>query len=637
MSEPTPSGLAALKSRLAERVAAAVRTLAPEGAELPPPELSPPPRVELGDFAIPCFPFSRALRRPPPAIAQALAEALREDDEVPPGERLVHHADAAGPYLNVTLDRKALFREATADVLAGGTAYGSNGSGGGRQVMVEFSSPNTNKPQHLGHLRNNVLGDSVARILEANGHRVVRANLVNDRGIHICKSMVAYRRWGEGRTPEAEDEKGDHFVGRYYVMFERARKEEVARELAAIREQGEEADPEKAEALADTRSGLMREARDLLRRWEAGDARVRALWQRMNAWVLDGFADTYARMGIPFDRFYYESETYQLGREVVLAALDRGVVERRGDGSVWVDLGEHDLGEKLLLRRDGTTVYITQDLGTAVLKERDHDLVRSVYVVGSEQDHHFRLLFAALKKMGFGFADHLVHLSYGMVYLPEGRMKTREGTVVDADDLVREVQVEVRDLVAERAAELEREARECATLIAEQARESAARADEIAGPVGLGALRFYLLKFNARSDMTFDPEESVSLQGDTGPYVQYTATRIPSIEEKARAAGLAEDEADLSLLGNPEEVGLAQAIGRFPTVVAEAGRTLNPSLVAGFLLEFCRTFNKFYRQHRVVGAEPRALGAARLRLCRACGQVIRNGLGLLGIEVPPRM
>lgn len=633
MSPSAPSAFAGLKARVSHRLATAARALAPEGTDLPALELSPPPRVDLGDFAVPCFPLARSLRRPPPAIAQALAEALSG----PGGDGLLARAEAAGPYLNLTLDRGALFSALVGDVLARGEEYGKDGGGAGRPVMVEFSSPNTNKPQHLGHVRNNVLGDAVSRILAANGHRVVRANLVNDRGIHICKSMLAYQRWGQGRTPESEGIKGDHFVGEYYVLFEKAHKAEVAAEAQRIRESGEQPDPALAEQLATERSATLQDARALLRRWEAGEPEVRALWQRMNAWVLEGFSETYRRMGIAFDRYYFESETYLLGRETVLSGVERGVLQRREDGSVWIDLSAEDLGEKLLLRRDGTSVYMTQDVGTALLKMRDYGLARSIYVVASEQDHHFQVLFSALRRMGYAWADHLHHLSYGMVYLPEGRMKTREGTVVDADALMTEVVDAVRDLVTSRAEEHGRDGGEGSAAVAEQARLAAEITDEIAVPVGLGALRFYLLRFNPRSDVTFNPRESVSLQGDTGPYVQYTAARIPGIEEKARAEGVDEAGADLSLLGNPEELALAAALGRYPEVVREAGEKLNPSLVASFLLELARAFNKFYKQHRVVGAESAPLAGARLGLSRACGQVLRNGLGLLGIEAPSRM
>ncbi len=633
--EPAPFGASMLRSLLEGAVARAALALAPEGVELPALVLEAPPRADLGDYAVALFPLARILKQAPPRLASLLASALLAD---PSASSLLARAEAAGPYVNLTLRRERWFGEVLTEVLGKGDSFGTSPAFAGRKAMVEFSSPNTNKPQHLGHVRNNVIGDSVSRILSACGWEVVKANLVNDRGIHICKSMVAYQHWGEGQTPESTGIKGDHFVGRYYVQFERAHKAEVAREQQNILDSGEVRDAEKATALATDRSPLLEEARKLLRLWEAGDQEVHTLWRRMNDWVLEGFAHTYATMGISFDRFYYESETYQLGRDIVLDGVSRGLCQQRADGSVWVDLTEQGLGEKLLIRRDGTTVYMTQDLGTACLKQEDYRLDRSIYVVASEQDHHFRILFATLKKLGFAWADHLHHLSYGMVYLPEGRMKTREGTVIDADVLMAEMVAQVEELVRERARETNRDEEGGPSGgVANQALEALAIAEEIARPVGLGALKFYLLRFNPRSDVTFNPAESVSLQGDTGPYVQYTATRIPAILERARATGLDEGEADLSLLGNPEEVALVGGLARYPEVVLEAGDKLNPSVIAGFLLEFSRNFNKFYKMHRVVGAESEALGRARLRLCLACGQVLRNGLNLLGMEMPARM
>jgi len=589
-----------------------VRTHAPEGAELP--ELTPkiPDREGYGDLSIPCHPLARVFRKAPQAIAADLATGLEE-------LAAVRLAEPVNGYLNVHFDPGTLFEAILGPALADPESYGHVPTPSGQRVMVEFSSPNTNKPLHLGHIRNNLLGATVSNLLEAQGHEVVRANLVNDRGIHICKSMLAYQRFGEGKTPASTGMKGDLFVGRYYVRFDQ-------------------------ESTGDD-DELMEGARDLLRRWEDGDEEVVSLWQTMNGWVYDGFDQTYDRLGIRFDRIYHESETYKLGRATVLDALERGVGERGDDGSVAIDLSGDGLDRKLLLRSDGTSLYITQDIGTAQLKQDDYGLDRSIYVVGSEQDYHFKVLFLILGKMGFDWAAGLQHLSYGMVYLPEGKMKSREGKVVDADELMEDVVQSVKRRMLTRDEELRGEAgevRECASAVAEHSEQALREMDAISEAVGMAALKFYMLKFGARKDFTFKPEESISLQGDTGPYVQFAYTRIVGILRKAGIADSAFEQppldgVDLAVLGNAEERTLAALLGRFPGEVTQAAESLNPAALCAYLLQVAQAFHRFVHDHKVLHAGDDALVSARLCLCIATAVVLRQGLALLGIEAPARM
>ena len=590
-----------------------VREQAPAGAALP--ELSPkiPDREGYGDLSIPCHPLARVFRKAPQAIATELAEGLA-------GLASIHQVEPVNGYLNLHFDPATLFGAILRPVLAAPGRYGHAPAPSGQRVMVEFSSPNTNKPLHLGHIRNNLLGATVSNLLESQGHDVVRANLVNDRGIHICKSMLAYQRFGRGETPESTGEKGDLFVGRYYVRFDR-------------------------ESRGDD-DELMEGARDLLLRWEAGDEETVALWKRMNGWVYQGFDQTYERLGIRFDRIYHESETYKLGRSTVLEALERGVGERGEDGSVAIDLSDDGLDRKLLLRSDGTSLYITQDIGTAQLKQEDYGLDRSIYVVGSEQDYHFKVLFLILGKMGFDWAAGLQHLSYGMVYLPEGKMKSREGKVVDADELMEDVVQSVRRRMLARDEELRgadgEEPRECASAVAEHSELALREMDAISEAVGMAALKFYMLKFGARKDFTFKPEESISLQGDTGPYVQFAYTRVVGILRKAGIEDSAFDrppldDADLGSLGNAEERSLATLLGRFPREIALAAESLNPAAICAHLLQVAQAFHRFVHDHKVLRAGDESLVAARLCLCIATAVVLRQGLALLGIEAPARM
>ena len=456
------------------------------------------PSYDVGDLGFACFPLAKVLRRSPKDIAERLAEAI----ELP---ALFREARAVGPYLNLFLDRSAFLAAVCAEVAEAGDAYGQ-ADGGGVRVVLEFSSPNTNKPLHLGHIRNNLLGMALARILDAAGNEVVKVNLVNDRGVHICKSMLAYQRWGEGETPESAGVKGDHLVGKYYVRFAQ--------------------EAEKDPTLED-------EAKAMLVRWEQGDAEVVALWQRMNGWVYEGFDETYRRLGVTFDKVYHESETYRYGREIVLGALDKGLCTRLADGAVEVDLTADGLDKKILLKRDGTSIYITQDFGTAVRRFEEWSPDRLYYVVGSEQIYHFNVLFTLLRRFGYAWAEQCRHISYGMVYLPEGKMKSREGTVVDADDLIDELEALSAAAVGEKHADID-------------ADELDLRKRQIA----LGALKFYLLNVNLEKDINFDPAASVSFEGDTGPYVQYSHTRICGILRKAAEQEIS--QADFGALGNDD-------------------------------------------------------------------------------------
>ncbi len=549
-----------------------------------------PPRPELGDLAFPLFPFAKLLRRSPKDVALELAAAVRERAAEGRGQ-----AEAAGPYLNVRLERPRVVAEVLEEVLAQGARYGNGWLNAGKRIIVEFSSPNTNKPLHLGHLRNDAIGMAVARILEATGAEVLRVNLINDRGIHICKSMLAYRRFGQGRTPESLSQKSDHLVGDYYVRYAQWAAEDPRAEV---------------------------EAQDLLRAWEQGEPQVRELWRTMNRWAIEGINQTYRKTGVRFDRVYRESETYLLGRAEILAGLERGVFSRDPDGSVWVDLSDQGLDRKVLLRSDGTSLYVTQDVGTAVQRHRDWPFDRQIYVVGNEQRYHFQVLFQVLGMLGHSWAADLHHLAYGMVNLPEGRMKSREGTVVDADDIV-------ADLEGLAAAEIREKQRE-------------AEIEDLAGTaeaIALGALNFYLLAPSPYKDMIFDPKESISFTGATGPYLQYTGARISSMLRKfaERAAQFREGVFRAELLTAPEEWELSKSMAAFPETVAQAARELNPALLTTHLFELARTYASYYHDHPVLHNEDPALVVSRIRLAEGVRQVLACGLSLIGVPFLERM
>jgi arginyl-tRNA synthetase len=583
-----------LKQHLRQRLEAACREVF--GAPAEGLEIGFPPDPKLGHFAAGCFPLAKRLRRSPAEIAAALAAAVAPD-------AFVERAAAAGPYINFTLSNRVFFGEAIAAILSAGERFGDSSAGAGRRVMVEYLSPNTNKPLHLGHLRNAALGIAVARLARANGHPVVTSILINDRGVHICKSMLAWARFGGGATPESEGVKGDHFVGRYYVRY-------------AVES---EKDP-----------GLEQEIQAMLRKWEEGDPETIALWKKMNGWVYAGFAETYRRFGMQFDVFYYESETYKLGKDIIAAGLEKGVFQKDERGNTVFPLPADRFGlEKggapkkvTVLRPDGTSLYITQDIGTAVLKVTEQRLDASVYVVGSEQEHHFKCLFAMLAALGYPWAARCHHLSYGMVYLPEGKMKSREGKVVDADDLIAGM--------AEMAAEEIRRRDPEGSLSPEEVRRRA----EI---IGTGAIKYYLLRVRPTQSINFDPAESISFDGFTGPYCQYAYARIYGILEKAEARGLGGEAADFALLGNSEERALLQALIQFPAELSSAVEELNPSRVAVHVFNTAKAFNQFYNKHPVLQAESAALRAARLALIRAAAVAIKRGLNLLGIEVLENM
>ena len=478
-------------------------------------------------------------------------------------------------------------------------------------VMIEYSSPNTNKPLHLGHVRNNLLGYSLSLIMKACGYRVVKTNIVNDRGIHICKSMLAWEKWGNGITPEKAGKKGDHLIGDFYVLFDKHYKDEVKQLMAEGM----------SEEDAKNKAPLMVEAREMLKRWEAGDEAVRSVWRMMNQWVYDGFDVTYKRLGVDFDKIYYESETYLEGKEKVLEGLEKGIMYRKEDGSVWADLTADGLDHKLLLRSDGTSVYMTQDIGTAKLRYQDYPIDKMIYVVGNEQNYHFQVLSLLLDKLGFKWGKDLVHFSYGMVELPEGKMKSREGTVVDADDLMDEMIATAKETSAE-LGKLD----DC----------SPEEADEIARIIGLGALKYFILKVDPRKNMMFNPKESIDFNGNTGPFIQYTYARIRSLLRKAAEAGI-DYNANYEAEPNEKEISLIQKIADFPQVVAEAGRTYSPALIANYVYDLVKEYNQFYHDYSILREENEVERNFRLKLSEVTCDTVRRATGLLGIEVPERM
>lgn len=559
-----------------------------------------------GHLTLVVFPFLKISRKAPEATAQEIGAYLKEH------EPAVAAFNVIKGFLNLTV-ASACWVELL-DGIHADARYGlTDATDRSPLVMIEYSSPNTNKPLHLGHVRNNLLGNALANILAANGNRVVKTNIVNDRGIHICKSMLAWLKYGNGETPESSGKKGDHLVGDYYVAFDKHYKAEVA----ALMEKG--MTKEEAEAA----SPLMKEAREMLVKWEAGDPEVRALWKRMNSWVYAGFDETYRMMGVGFDKIYYESETYLEGKEKVLEGLEKGLFYRKEDGSVWADLTPEGLDQKLLLRADGTSVYMTQDIGTAKLRFRDYPIDKMIYVVGNEQNYHFQVLSILLDKLGFEWGKGLVHFSYGMVELPEGKMKSREGTVVDADDLM---------------AEMIATARETSTELGKLDGVSREEADDTARIVGLGALKYFILKVDARKNMTFNPKESIDFNGNTGPFIQYTYARIRSILRKAAEAGLTvparlPENVELS----EKEEGLIQLLADFAGVVRQAGTDYNPSIIANYCYDLVKEYNQFYHDFSILREEDESLKLFRLALSENVGKIVRLGMGLLGIEVPERM
>ena len=556
-----------------------------------------------GSLTLVVFPFVKMARKSPEQTGQEL------------GDYLVAHCDAVSKYnvvkgfLNLSIADEAwlgLLADIDADAHYGEKVANEQSP----LVMIEYSSPNTNKPLHLGHVRNNLLGWSLAQIMQANGNRVVKTNIVNDRGIHICKSMLAWQKWGNGETPESSGKKGDHLIGDYYVAFDKHYREEIKQLVA----QGMDEEQAKQEA------PLIKEAHEMLVKWEQGDAEVRALWEKMNSWVYAGFDETYQKMGVSFDKIYYESQTYLKGKAKVEEGLAKGLFERHEDGSVWADMTNEGLDQKLLLRSDGTSVYMTQDIGTAEMRFQDYPIDKMIYVVGNEQNYHFQVLSILLDRLGFKWGKELVHFSYGMVELPNGKMKSREGTVVDADDLMQ--------LMVEDARRVSDEAGKNADM-------TEAEKQEIARIVGMGALKYFILKVDARKNMLFNPEESIDFNGNTGPFIQYTHARIRSILRKAGNIGSTSITSPSGL--NAKEVELIQKMSEYGAAVEQAGKDYSPSGIANYCYELTKVFNQFYHDYSILNEEDEAKKQVRLVIARNVAKILKNGMALLGIEVPERM
>jgi arginine--tRNA ligase len=567
-----------------------------------------------GNLTLVVFPFLKLSRLKPEDTAQQLGDYLAKHCKV------VQSFNVVKGFLNLTIAPAAwisLLNRIDSEPRFGEKAVNEQSP----LVMIEYSSPNTNKPLHLGHVRNNLLGWSLAQIMEANGNRVVKTNIVNDRGIHICKSMLAWKKWGNGATPESTGKKGDHLIGDYYVAFDQHYRAELAELTAKFKAEGM-AD-EEAEKRAKEDSPLMKEAHDMLVRWEQGDEEVRALWKKMNDWVYQGFDETYKAMGVGFDKIYYESETYLEGKAKVEEGLAKGLFFRKPDGSVWADLSNEGLDQKLLLRADGTSVYMTQDIGTADLRFKDYPIDKMIYVVGNEQNYHFQVLSILLDRLGFKWGKELVHFSYGMVELPNGKMKSREGTVVDADDLMEEMVSAARRTSEE---------------LGKFADMTENERNEIARIVGMGALKYFILKVDARKNMLFNPEESIDFNGNTGPFIQYTYARIRSIMRKAEAEGIVLPSVLPDTLPlNEKEVQLIQKLNSFETVVEQAGKDYSPSGIANYCYELTKDFNQFYHDYSILNAESAEAKTLRLALAKNVAKTIKNGMQLLGIEVPERM
>ena len=567
-----------------------------------------------GHLTLVVFPFLRMSKKGPEQTAQEIGEYLQAN------EPSVAAFNVIKGFLNLTIASSAwieLLNGIHADKQYGIVAVTDNSP----LVMIEYSSPNTNKPLHLGHVRNNLLGNALANIVAANGNKVVKTNIVNDRGIHICKSMLAWQKYGNGETPESSGKKGDHLIGDYYVSFDKHYKAEVKELMAKFQSEG--MNEEEAKAKAEAESPLMKEAREMLVKWEANDPEVRARWKKMNDWVYAGFDETYRMMGVTFDKIYYESNTYLEGKEKVMEGLEKGFFYRKEDGSVWADLTGEGLAHKLLLRADGTSVYMTQDIGTAKLRFADYPIDKMIYVVGNEQNYHFQVLSILLDKLGFEWGKGLVHFSYGMVELPEGKMKSREGTVVDADDLMAEM--------IDTAKETSNELGKLDGLTKEEA-------DNIARIVGLGALKYFILKVDARKNMTFNPKESIDFNGNTGPFIQYTYARIQSVLRKAKEAGIeipAQLPAGIEL--SEKEEGLIQMVADFAAIVKQAGEDYSPSIIANYTYDLVKEYNQFYHDFSILREENEAGKVFRLALSENVAKVVRLGMGLLGIEVPDRM
>ena len=568
-----------------------------------------------GNLTLVTFPLLKTSRKKPEDTAQDLGEYLKKNCKA------VADFNVVKGFLNLVIAQAAwtgLLNDINADEKFGEKRVTDESP----LVMIEYSSPNTNKPLHLGHVRNNLLGWSLAQIMEANGNKVVKTNIVNDRGIHICKSMLAWLKWGNGITPEQAGKKGDHLIGDFYVLFDKHYKEECKQLQEQYEKEGMTAD--EAKEKAEHEAPLIKEAHDMLVKWEANDPEIRALWEKMNNWVYAGFDETYKAMGVGFDKIYYESNTYLVGKKKVEEGLAKGLFIRKEDNSVWADLTDEGLDQKLLLRKDGTSVYMTQDIGTAEMRFNDYPIDKMIYVVGNEQNYHFQVLSILLDRLGFKWGKDLVHFSYGMVELPNGKMKSREGTVVDADDLVASMIENAKSLSEDKVNKLEG--------ITEEEK------NEIARIVGMGALKYFILKVDARKNMLFNPEESIDFNGNTGPFIQYTYARIRSILRKAEAQNITlpaslNDDAPL----NDKEIALIQKLNDFGAAVAQAGIDYSPSGIANYCYELTKEFNQFYHDYSILNADTEAEKITRLMIAKNVAKVIKNGMALLGIEVPERM
>ncbi|MDY5360222.1 MAG: arginine--tRNA ligase [Sodaliphilus sp.] len=586
---------------LAQATADAVKAL--YGAEVAAESIVPSTTKKEfeGNLTIVVFPFLKASHKRPEDTAQEIGEYLVANCEA------VEKFNVIKGFLNITI--KPSFWTSVLQSVEATENFGFKPvTDDSRLVMIEYSSPNTNKPLHLGHVRNNLLGFSLAKIMEANGNKVVKTNIVNDRGIHICKSMLAWLKWGNGITPEKAGKKGDHLIGDFYVAFDKHYKEELQQLM----------DGGMTKEEAEANSTLMKEARTMLKKWEDGDEEVRSLWRTMNEWVYAGFDETYARMGVSFDKIYYESNTYLEGKEKVLEGLENGIFYRKDDNSVWADLTADGLDQKLLLRTDGTSVYMTQDIGTAKLRFQDYPIDQMIYVVGNEQNYHFQVLSLLLDKLGFSWGKDLIHFSYGMVELPNGKMKSREGTVVDADELMDEMIATARKMSEGRLKGVPEE-----------------EMDDVYRIIGLGALKYFILKVDPRKNMLFNPQESIDFNGNTGPFVQYTYARIRSVLRKSDEADAATDITAYE--PNEKEIEIIQRIADFPSVVSEAGRTYSPALIANYVFELAKGYNQFYHDYSILKEENGVARAFRLHLSRTVADIIRRGFSLLGVEVPERM
>ena len=603
-----------IESRISEAVLAAVKELYGQDVSESMIQLQKTKSEFEGNLTLVVFPFLKMSKKKPEDTAQELGEYLLAHCNV------IAKFNVVKGFLNLVIAPAAwiaLLNDINADERFGEKPI----TDASPLVMVEYSSPNTNKPLHLGHVRNNLLGWSLAKIMEANGNKVVKTNIVNDRGIHICKSMLAWQKWGNGATPESTGKKGDHLIGDYYVAFDQHYRAECKALAEQFRAEGLSED--EAEKRAKDEAPLIKEAHEMLVKWEQGDKEVRALWKMMNDWVYEGFDETYKMMGVGFDKIYYESDTYLEGKAKVEEGLKKGLFFRKPDGSVWADLSDEGLDQKLLLRADGTSVYMTQDIGTADMRFKDYSIDQMIYVVGNEQNYHFQVLSILLDRLGFKWGKELVHFSYGMVELPNGKMKSREGTVVDADELMSEMIASAKRTSEE---------------LGKFADMTDSERNEIARIVGLGALKYFILKVDARKNMLFNPEESIDFNGNTGPFIQYTYARIRSIMRKAEAEGLVLPETladDMPL--NDKEVELVQKLNNFGVVVEQAGKDYSPNGIANYCYELTKDFNQFYHDYSILNAENNAAKTVRLMLAKNVAKVIKNGMDLLGIEVPERM